>query len=47
MERDNWERRSRDGKILGLRNDVPLNIIEQTKIYFEKLWTKRVKKVGI
>ena len=35
------------GYIPGLGNDVPLNIVEEAKIYLEKLWTKRVKKVGI
>ena len=28
------------GYILGFGNDVALNIAEETKIYFQKLWTK-------
>ena len=34
------------GYILGIGNCVPLNIVEDTKIYLEKLFTKRMNKVG-
>ena len=35
------------GYILGFGNDVPLNIIEESKMYLEKIWNKRIKKLGI
>ena len=35
------------GYILGFGNNVPLNIVEESKIYLEKIWNKRMKKLGI
>ena len=31
--------------ILGFRNDIPLNIVEETKVYLEKLWNKEWSKL--
>ena len=35
------------GYILGFGNGVPLNIVEESKVYLKKIWNKRMKKPGI
>ena len=32
--------------ILGLGKDVPLTVIEETKLYLESIWKKRVGRLG-
>ena len=31
--------------ILGLGKDIPLTVIEETKLYLESIWNKRIKRL--